>query len=291
MPKQIFDDDQPLLDYGSIDELSTLGIGDRGYANVTPPDGGDHLFEDQFERRAAEIDRTPNGTQPVVLVEQKYGPWTANNQFGSEKPFAAVANNNESILKLPEWGFPQVWSVMLSSTTEDDDADYTVIASVEAGVGGITDTFEVDWQPGITFSVVANALNITARYEITTSLPSDLRLRAMVGREPLNGNAPTRTFRGTAAAGARTEFVIPKYAKSVVVLPGPTPNNDIYNALTDYEMTVSPGTGLTVNVTGAQLLAFGNGNEIPIPGHSYYFGVDNNTGVDLDFVLVFKLGL
>jgi hypothetical protein len=292
MPRQIFDDDEPLLDYGDMDELAELGMGDRGYANPYPPEGSNEIFGDQFERRAREIQRAPANVQPVIIVPQKYGPWSANNQFGIEQAFAGDANNHQSILKLPEWEFPQVWSVMLASNlTETPGADYSVVAVVTAGAGGISDNFEVDWNTGICFSVVTNALNIAAKYEVTTVLPTDLRLRVMVGQQPMNGTAPTRTVRGTCAAGGLTVFAIPKYAKSVTILPGPPPNNDVYAAFANYQLTTSNLGGFAVNVSGTQLLSLGNGGQIVIPGTANFFSVDNNTASDIDFVAIFQLGL
>lgn len=292
MPKQIFDNDEPLLDYDDIDELASMGIGDRGYAEINPPRGSDELFEDQFERRAREIQRTPNNLQPVLVVPQKYGPWSGNNQFGIEQPFEGVANNQQTILKLPEWEFPQVWSVMLaSSRTQTVGADYSVIAVVETGVGGITDTFEVDWNTGICFSVVTNALNVVAKFEKTTLLPDDLRLRVMVGKRPLQGSAPTRTITGLSPAGGSVRLSIPKYAASFTVLPGPSPNNDVYNALANYQTTVSPGVGFLSNVGGAQVVSLGSGGRVSLPGQANFLDVVNNTGIDIEFALVFNLGL
>src|SRR4029077_2841797 len=293
MPKQIFDNDDEFLDYGDIDEMSAMGIGDRGYTNVYPLEGSGELLRDGFERRAHELQRDPSDLQPVQLVPMKRGPWSANNQFGIEQPFSAAANNNQTILKLPEWEFPQVWSVMLGATlSELSTASYDIIASIEAGVGGITDTFEVDWQQGIAFSVVANALNITARFGRTTSIPSDVRLRAMVGRRPLVASCPTRTFRTTAIDGGNSQRItIPKYAKSLTVLPGPAPNNNVYDPLMLYSITNSISSGFRLNMTGQQILQLGDGARIPIPGGGNFIRANNGTLATVDMTFVFELGL
>lgn len=294
MPKPIFDDDEPFLDYGAIDELSAMGIGDRGYANVNPPRGGDELFGDPFERRAREIDRTPNNLRPVQIVPQQSGPWSRSNQFGTEQPFAPDANNRQTILKLPEWGFPQVWSVMLSiNPPSNAAANYLILANVEAGVGGTTDTFQLDWSTGTAFSVVANALNISAFYRVSSVIPNDLRLRVLVGRETLTRSAPKRSFTGLLPPlGGTLQVSIEKYAKSLTLLPVSFTSNP-YVATFLLQFRATDTSAVLGEITGAQILALGNGATVDVPGGANVLTIVNN-GLGpgaTSFQLIHNLGL
>jgi hypothetical protein len=294
MPRNIFDDDEPLLDYGSIDPMSAFGIGDRGYANVDPPYGANEPFGDQFERRAREISRQPSNVRPVQIVPQRHGPWSGSNQFGIEQEFAPDLNNNQTILKLPEWGFPQVWSVMLfaSPPTIAVGATYKVLANVEAGVGGTVDSFRVDWGNGTTFRVVANALNISAFYFRSSLIPPGLRLRVIVGRQSLPGASSKVSFDALLPPGNSSQFNIEKYTKSITLLPRSF-TSDPYTA--DIVLSFSPSTTGTVigQITGAQLLALGNGATIPIPGGATVITIANNgpPAPSLGYQLIYNLGL
>ena len=59
-----------------------------------------------------------SGVPPVAPVIPSSGWWTGNNQLGNEVAFAPDANNRQTILKLEEWGPPEVWTVSLFLTHE-----------------------------------------------------------------------------------------------------------------------------------------------------------------------------
>lgn len=295
MPKSIFDDeDGPSFDMISIDELAALGIGDRGFAHVSPERGGDSLFEDQFERRAREIDRRPNGLKNVSILPPKTGPWSANNQFGIEQPFAPDARNRQTILKLPEWGFPQVWSVQLGITVPTQATNvYNVMASVEIGVGGTTETVEIDWANGTSFSVVTNALNISAFYFRSSNIPSDLRLKAMVGRRTLPGSAPKRSFSALIPPlGGSSEFSIEKYTKSITLLPRAFTSTP-YAIDFLVQFAASTTSAVISEISGAQILAAGNGATIDVPGGARVIRIINNGAGPgtTQYNLIYNLGL
>lgn len=293
MPKSIFDDDGFELGNRDIDELSALGIGDRGYANVEPARGGDLLFEDQFERRAREIDRKPIGTKSVILTPSKRGPWTDNAQFGIEQEFAPDANNRQTILKLPEWGFPQVWSVMLGITIPTTPTlQYNVMASVEIGVGGTTETVEIDWTNGTAFSLVTNALNISAFYFRSSNIPSGLRLKAMVGRRSIPGTAPKRSFSAVIPPlGGTSSFFIEKYTKSFTLLPRSFSVSP-YTADFLVQFSTSFTSPIFAEWTGAQILALGTGATFDIPGGARVIHFVNNGLVDpVPYQAIYNLGL
>lgn len=286
MPRQIFDNDEPLFDYGFIDEMAALGMGDRGYADVNPPPGSNELFEDQFERRAREIQRQPSNIQPVSVIPAKSGPWSANNQLGNELEFAPSSNNEQTILKLDEWGFPEVWSVMLGMKYSDTKwpagaLGFACTAKVNAGAGGITQEAEVDWVQGTVFSLPMNAVNVIAKYQQSNNIPTDLRLSASICKGKVAGRPPTRTFvlpvvTNPGGGGFSDPIRIPNFARSVMLVD--TLNNaggvSVYNATTHLILQRNNNVGATscAFVNGNDLLQFGS-NGYPIPDGARYFVV------------------
>ena len=301
MPKSIFDDDSPLFDYGAIDEMSAMGIGDRGYANAIPASGDDQIFDDQFNRRASEIQRSPSSLKPIHIVPQKKGPWSGNPQLGIEQGFGASSNNEQTILKLDEWDFPYVTSIMLGIDYTADNPDTTrpfgIQAIINAGVGGCTQEFVVDWVEGTVIRASFNALNVIARYILNpgASVPETLRLRVSLARGSIPGKPPTYTdlfYPAVSNAGGEVNGRIPKFAKRLFVQGNAQGAvNFIYSANASYEMSslASPAGGSIFSFTGAQLLSWPNG--IPIPNAARYFR-STYTGVGtLTVIPVYELAL
>lgn len=301
MPKPIFDNDEPLLDYGAIDEMAALGMGDRGYTDVNPPLDSDNLFNDQFERRASELQRTPSNLQPVHIVPMKNGPWSSNNQLGIQQDFAhpTTTASEQTILKLDEWGFPEVWSIMLGMTYGDDkwdpanlNAAFNVVAAIRAGVGGVTQEVEVDWQQGTSFSLVMNALNVIAVFSASLSTPSDLRLQASICRGKICGRPPQRSFQiaGVVAGTSSTRFRIPPFAKSVMLVDRSAAFASLFtagNCRLNFFANPNTVANVTGTVTGEQLIQFAS-NGFPIPTFSRYFEVQalaNNVAPTVIFQL------
>ncbi len=304
MPKQIFDNDEELFDYGAIDELAAMGIGDRGYATVHPPMGSDDLFQDQFERRAAEIQRTPNGMQPVHVVPTKTGPWSGNPQLGIEREFTASANNEQTILKLDEWGFPQTWRVTLGLEFDrvaqtGAPQGFSVQAHILSGAGGIVQEFDVDWLNGASFPLNFNALNVIARYSRTTAIPSDLRLRVSLGRQgsgSLNTRPQLTKLFTAAAAPARSELVeIPRFATSFRLLGngGGAIAASLFNAANSIDFHATNNTALTASLNAANALSYmGSDGGIPIPNFARFVSYDNAVGpAGVQGQMIFVLGV
>lgn len=159
---------------------------ERGY----PVFGSDnsHTFQDDFALRAQRqrARQQPAGILPVYpLPLRNHAMWAGNNEIGQEVAFAPDANNRQTILKMGEWGFPEVWTIMLGIVYTPDVPDisvFNIIANISAGVGGAVQEFRVDWNSGTIIRCVMNAVVITAEYSIAASVPSDLRLRATIAR-------------------------------------------------------------------------------------------------------------
>ena len=300
MPRHIFDNDEPLLDYGAIDELALLGIGDRGYADVEPPYGGNEVFDDHFERRAAEIQRAPPGTRSVQVTHPKNGPWSGNNQLGIQQPFAPNSNNEQTILKLDEWGFPEVWTVLLGVTYDANqlsaDTDGFVINCLAVvGCGGTTQQVSLDWKNGTSFSAPMNALNIIARYFATPdSVPSDLRLNVTIAKGKLTSTPPTNTRDFVATAGAFSGVVeVPQYTQRLYLVGsgGATPPGAVYDPANFLKFSANSAVtaGTVQKIRADQILNYSAG--YPLGRSSRFVSYFNGTAGTVPGSLIFELGL
>lgn len=171
----------------------------------------DEFFDDQFERRASEKTRTPVASQAVSVISPKTGPWTGNNQLGIQRAFGPDENNRQTILKLDEWGFPELWTLALGldfaanlwvPSGGPSAAFFDVTAIIEFGVGGVIQTCEIDWVNGTSIVLPMNALNVIAQYNFQTPSeaaepsepPLDLRLRASLAKGQLTQTQPVRSY-------------------------------------------------------------------------------------------------
>lgn len=192
------------------------------WAHPEPGIDQDEFFDDQFERRAHEIQRTPSGENAVSIVPQKRGPWSGNNQLGIEREFAPDDNNRQTILRLDEWGFPDIWTVTLGLNDFTRTAGgFDVTAVLEFGSGGATQYLEMDWLCGSSITLPMNALNLVAQYnlidgEVAGEVPDDLRLRVTISKMPSRNSNPTRSYLFTDAVSS---FIIPPFAKAMHISP------------------------------------------------------------------------
>jgi len=122
------------------------------------------------------------------------GPWSGSNHLGQQVIFAPDANNRQSILKMDEWGPPEMWTVSLGFTAHqyanDFNAGCEVIAEITFGSGGATQYLECSWVNGTQLSLPMNTISIGARYQqagLTPFVagfiaPSDLVLSVQIAR-------------------------------------------------------------------------------------------------------------
>ncbi len=125
-----------------------------------------NLIDTTFERKASEmVPATP--PTPFANAHPRKGPWSGNNQLGYKLPFAPDANNRQTVLKLDEWGYPEVWTISLG--IEGFPAarfnGFGVRANISFGDGGSTQTIDVDWRNGTQVSLVMNAVNVIAEFQ------------------------------------------------------------------------------------------------------------------------------
>ena len=191
---------------------------------------GSHSMRDDFSERArryiARRDPSSGNAVPVIPLEARDGPWNGSNQLGNAVAFDDDLNNQQSILRLDPWGMPQVWTVSLglnyNRAIYPAGGFFDVIASIEFGSGGQSQQVEIDWRNGASIALPMNALNVSARYNVsstgtygTPTPPTDLSLSVLVTRGDLGHAKPTRTIITTNAR----DFAIPAFARSVKVMP------------------------------------------------------------------------
>lgn len=206
-------------------------LGETDAIQFNPEIDQDEVFDDQFERRAHEIQRTPGANNAMAIIPSRTGPWTGNNNLGIERAFAPDANNRQTVIKLPEWGFPETWTLCLGLTydpvlyeSQPNAGKFTIVAEIEFGTGGVIQIVEVDWKQGTSIVLPMNALNVVASYSSeeneagTVVPPSDLRLRANIVRGVLPQSNPTRSFLIPENA-VEAACPVPAFAKALRLMP------------------------------------------------------------------------
>jgi hypothetical protein len=193
-----------------------------------------HPLVDDFTIRAQRMRarQQPPGIGSVFPLPKRNDPiWSGSSEIGNEAIFAPSANNRQTILKMEEWGEPEMRTIALGMNYDRANAAplttaWTVVAEIQFGAGGVTQVVEVDWRQGSSVSVVANAVVVNASYpfqEISgTSVPQDLVLRASIAKHASPTSKPTRsftrlTFNNAFATGPVIR--IPPFAKNVKIFP------------------------------------------------------------------------
>lgn len=257
-----------------------------------------HPLVDDFTLRAQRYrarQQPPGVGATYVLPLRNHGMWSGNNELGLESPFAADANNRQTALKLEEWGPPEVWSVQLGLRFDESQLagtnGFSIVAHVQAGVGGAVQTFDVDWANGSTFSAVMNALTITAEYDDATDIPSDLMLVATTARGKVSESPPTLTKFMTVAAGPSSEVIsIPKFARSVFLCDSGNAGASVYDATSTVFLRPASGGGAGLKIDGDELRQIGG--EVPIPNGSRFLQLVNGAAGPapaMIAVVIFKL--
>ena len=167
------------------------------------------------------------GVQLVAPVIPRNGGWSGDNQLGNVEPFRQTANDRQTILKMDEWGPPDVWTVSLGIDHKPDDNSlaYDIVAEIGFGVGGATQVVKIDWNQGAQISLPMNAINIMAFYRglsVGVTRTTDLRLSAQIARgSRAEGAGPIFTIakREVLANGDAVRFALPEFATGVKVVP------------------------------------------------------------------------
>lgn len=206
----------------------------------------------------------PAQLTPVVPVTPAHGWWTGSNNVGSELPFAPDSNLRQTILKLPEIGAPEEWTISLYLVTPvpagANLANFRVTAVIEFGAGGTTQIIEMDWINGAQITLPCNAINVIAEYS-TASTADGIRLGVQVARGRRGGNQPPRKTivdLVQVGPGATVTFPIPAFASRIQVVPADTPSIPLlYSANTLVALLSSPtgGSFIPTVLSGDHLIA------------------------------------
>lgn len=252
----------------------------------------------------------PDISEPSLSVytqPARHGLWSDSNNFGAEVAFAADEENRQRVIKLPEWGEPVVWTVSLGlDYTEEEwpaggpggQRGFEIVGEVSFGAGGATQTFEVDWVQGTTFSVPMNAISVDAFYAFPFDLsegpraqqPLDLRLSVLLGRGSANGVRPTRSAQlldGSPFAELGNDQLIatpariPKFGKRLFVVSSvePTQFNELVNGNNYVVFFTAPDVSdaavrvATMRITSTALL-----DGIRVPPFAKYVTLQNVGG-------------
>ena len=284
------------LNYEEMERLANDGI-----VNIQPPVDSSVFFDPQFENRARELNRTPfKGAQMVSVVSQRQGPWSGNNQLGIERDFEPDAQNQQTILKLDEWGMPDIWTVTLGVVLPDALTDvsgnqgFSINCQALVGVGGTVQEWSIDWKNGATFSATMNALNIVARYDDVITIPNNLRLRVTLAKGARSSPFPaTNTRFRSAPAGGTSSLLLPPFAQRVrlavpfsFLSPNPSILYDPSNLV--WFSTAPANTGGVFAIPGNQIANF-QGGGIPIPKGSHQIRFTNGTASTFRVDYVFDL--
>lgn len=232
----------------------------------------------------------------VVPVTPSNGSWSGNNQLGTETKFAPDSNNRQTVLKLDEWGPPEIWTVSLY--IRDDLQTFNgldIAAIVEFGAGGSTQTIELDWSNGTQISLPMNAVNVIAVVRSVTAFNSEgpgLHLGVQLSRGRRGGSIPPRFTIASAVvmpiAGIQT-FQIPNFAKNVVLIADDLGSTSkLYNVGVDVAANTglpSGGTDVAV-LDGTQLLS---GNKLPVIGGARSVIVTNGSGASFTYSIYAEL--
>lgn len=250
----------------------------------------------------------PEPSVSVFVQPALHGPWTNSNNFGAEVAFTPDEQARQRIIKLPEWGDPVVWTVSLGiEYTEEDwpldgggrSRGFEIVGEVSYGVGGATQTVEVDWVQGTTFSVPMNAISVDAAYIFPFGVgegpepqqPRDLRLSVLLARGGASTSiAPTKLAKlldGSSLASLVNNLRgdpparIPKFGRRVFLQPAIAParfselvsGNNYLLFFSAPEVTAAATLIATIRITSSVLQ-----EGVRVPPFAKYVTLENAGG-------------
>lgn len=240
------------------------------------------------------LEQDAAGAQRVIPVIPPNGGWTGNNNLGTMRPIHIDSTRRQTVLKLPEWGPPEVWTISLY--IQDTNplvtlGDVAIKARLEFGVGGSTQIMEVDWENGTEVSKTMNALNVIAEFNESVA-QTDLNIGVQIARGGRGGNRNIYNSVQRLAlldAASETDYIqVPNFAAEFVIIPAgvddSTNHDNVYSA--DVLIATYPGNQLVqpaiAMVTGEDVL---KGKNLPVVAGSRYIKVINNGASQIAYTL------
>ncbi len=267
-----------------------------------------HPLVDDFSLRAARHQQKQAPGTPISanLPLRQHPMWSGNNELGFQLSYSDInvgflakgdSVDRQTILKLNEWGAPEVWSVMLGISYDETFANPTtgfrVICEAQIGCGGTTQEVLIDWKRGTCFSAPMNAITVNATFSAAIGIPPDLRIRATIAKGDLSTIPPTYSV-SPPIIGAATlsELVpIPPFAQRIYLMGQEFVGNNIYNAGNSLFLYGSTNVGSKLAELPADaMLSFSSG--LPIPALARYVAYNNQAIAGLvQPIFVFELSL
>lgn len=230
--------------------------------------------------------------QPLVprtgIIVPRNGGWSGDNQLGYQAKYAPDARGTQTILKLDEWGPPEIWTVSLYLLQKFQTFNgFAIKARLNFGAGGSTQIVEMDWLNGSQISLPMNALNVMALFDdvdVATE-GAGLTLGVQISRGPRGGDSyPTNTVAEFIEANNTAHptfagifgdvYALPAFAKNVVLMPCDQVSfATFYTA--DTRMTLLSGNtaGIitTASIDGTR--AVGGLLRLPVSGQARFINV------------------
>ena len=215
-------------------------------------------------------------TAPVI---PRTGGWTGDNQLGNIAKYGPDKRGRQTILKMDEWGPPEIWTVSLYIEQALSDFDgFSVQAEIAFGVGGGTQIVNVDWANGCQISLPMNAINVQAIFsnvDINTE-GAGLSLGVQIARGARGGqDLPRLTLEEGVAPGSPGSVFsgeIPPFAKRIVLVPDGTDLAEFYSTATSLRLLSGTGSGtpiVTAYCEGSHPI--NNVISVPVTGSARYY--------------------
>lgn len=266
---------------------------------------GSALYDARVDEAALQDAHRDNATPLVQLGHPRKGVWSGKNQLGVELPFELDAQRMQTIFKMDEWGFPEVWTLSLAVRSSELPTNgqtqgtvklgagqaFDIIGEISFGAGGIVQTFEVDWVEGTIFSLPMNAINVRARWSALATFfgiapPPDVRVSVIASRGGIRHARATKTDSfnevvpaGAFLGGALPFSPIPAFAKSLVLVNGSLGvATDLYNANTILQFFLNEskvGGNLDVVSIPGNFLGPTTSFKVPIPANARFWSILN----------------
>ncbi len=231
-------------------------------------------------------DKPPENLRRIFALEPYDGDWLNNNTWGNSyrglmPGGAGIAQGVAELIRTP--GPPRVYSCQLFRDDNRDHANADVRAKVTYGIGGVRNSFYLDWIAGCQFSLVASYIKVdfetyrpdeNAAYSTGTTA---LQLGCTFGAGTI-GHGPYLSYTtaiSTIANSTNKNYPVPDFARAFRVQ---LTNND--DPSTPTLVRARAQSGATLNVD-CNIFAGGSAAAVqgyPIPGGLKVLNVANASG-------------
>lgn len=226
----------------------------------------------------------PDMLAPIVAnIIPKNGAWSGDNQLGYQAKYGPDQRQTQTILKLDEWGPPEIWTISLYILNGLKTFDgFGLKARIDFGAGGSTQVVEIDWANGAQISLPMNAVNVQAIWHDTiTAEGAGLQVGVQLSRGTRGGTLPPRLtlekHLDIPGAGSTTILPLPAFAKTMWFSPTQPDSAGlalVYSAnviMSLYEGNTG-GALISSAADGVQMKA---GVGCPVIGDARYYAIRN----------------